>query len=138
MTEREVAAMRERMKRYEDDLRQFNQQHLDRYHSLKATTDAVGLLVDHQRRSEAALEEHDERLGQMERICGNAKDRLDSHVERLKALESRDVGTKVEVMSVQLSELTRRVTYQTGVFVTLILSVLGGVIIFLITKGGQP
>lgn len=127
-----VQAIEERLRDLRDDVRTIDKAHLDRYHSLKTDTDAVKLLIDAAKRMDAALNEHDDRVADLERECGDAKGattRLEGRVRDLEAM-------RIAVLADRLDRLTRQVSWMIGAFITLILTTLGGIIVYLISTAG--
>lgn len=121
-----IKLLEDRLKDLRDDLRTIDKAHLDRYHSLKTDTDAVKLLIDGHRRSETALDEHDSRLVDLERVAVTVQ-RNERRIADLEAM-------KIAVLADRLDRLSKQVAWMIGAFITLILTTLGGIIVYLVSS----
>lgn len=128
--ERQIQELRQRQQELREDLKSVDKEHLDRYHSLKGDVATVGLLVEAAKRTEVSLSDHDDRLNDVERSCGRANDRLDNHAERLRALEAMNVA----VLAEQVKDLRGQVRWLIVSFTGMIISILIGIIVFLINS----
>jgi hypothetical protein len=113
------------------ELAQFEKANRERYHELRSRTEAVGIMVEIQKRQDVALGDLDNRMNDNERSSEKCADRLDNHRERLVALESLNVA----VLASQLKDLRVQVRYMTSAFIGMIVSILVGIIVFLATAG---
>ena len=113
------------------DIAEFEKANRERYHELRSKTEAVAIMLDIQKRQDAALAELDTRSDEIERVARKAADRGDNHNERLVALENLNVS----VLASQVRDLRAQVRYMTISFVGMIVSILVGVIVFLATQG---
>lgn len=124
--------LKDRVRRLEEDVRTLDKSQTERYHSLKAGVEAIGLLTDHQRRAEASLVEHDDRLTALERIASSVQEAANRYDRRLDALE----GMNIALLADRLKRVERLLAWLLAAIGTLIFSVLGGIIIFLVTQRG--
>lgn len=124
-----LSMIEERLKDLRDDLRTIDKAHLDRYHSLKTDTDAVKLLIRDGERVSAVLTELEERLNDLERDCGSAKSSTERLDRRVGALEAMNIA----VLADRLDRLSKQVAWMIGAFITLILTTLGGIIVYLVS-----
>lgn len=129
-TERELAEIKQRLGELRADLRDSDRQHLERYHSLKSDVGAVGMLVDAAKRADAALAEHDDRLTGVERVCGNTSEAQKRADKRLEKLE----GMNISVLAAQVQDLRGQVRWLIVTFVGFILTILIGIIVFLVNQ----
>lgn len=123
--------VRAQIRELRQELKEAQQETRERHHRLRTDIAAISLLTDSQRRTEAALSDHDDRIDAIGRSCETAVGRLDYHKQRLEHLESINTS----VLAEQVKDLRGQVRWLIVSFVGMIMSVLSGIIVFLIVQG---